>query len=58
MAISENHKIFVPSDYFFWFLTGSVIGFAALSFLRLSFWQILFFWLLVLFCFFGCLTLK
>ena len=43
MATAESKKFIVSSDYFFWFLIGSVFCFAVLSFWSLEIRQVLFF---------------
>ncbi|MEW5805139.1 MAG: ComEC/Rec2 family competence protein [Patescibacteria group bacterium] len=39
--MAENEKIFVPADYFFWFLIGIISNVFLLSFFSIKIWQIL-----------------
>ncbi len=40
MESERKEKIFVPSDYFFWFLVGVIACFAIFSFFTLKTWQV------------------
>lgn len=43
MESEKREKIFVPSDYFFWFLVGLIACFAVFSFVEIKIWQVLLF---------------